>query len=592
MATPLHILFVGVTRQAVEVLLGELRRGDYQPVATVVYDMQHFAAVLSGDFQIVIADSLEQHPELISDISALLNEKLLDISLMVYSGAGSHDHIIEVMHAGAQDFISFNNPARILPAVQRELRNARLRDRQREQIVTDYLLREIDGLILRAWDVVPLVTQICQRAVDLFDFKLAWIGSKQPDGSVVVLAAAGEVEYLQGIEVRWDDTPQGKGTAGMAINQLNPVVLQADSDSFAPWRDRAQAFGMQSVLSLPMMARGEMTGVLMFYSAQRDVFDAAAISRFSAFADRVAVALLVTQEQQQLRLLSSAMNSAINAMFITGRDGNIVWFNEALTLFTGYTTDEMLGRNPAMFNSGAHDAVFWQGMWQSLLKGKAWRGEVVNRRRDGSLFTVVQNVTPLFDNQGALTNFLAVQQDVTEQKELEREIEFLAYHDVLTGLPNRMLFQDRMQQEITQAKRDGTDFALLFVDLDGFKNVNDTFGHTAGDNLLKMVAERLRACVREGDTVARLSGDEFTLLLRDITDDEGLKRVAAKIIQSLAQPYDMTEYSATVTASIGISLYPEHARGMEKLMIYADEAMYLAKHSGKNNFQFYQPRQP
>ena len=589
MATPLHILFVGVTRQAVEVLMGELRRGDYEPIATVVDDMQQFAAVLSGDFQIVIADSLEQHPELISDISALLNEKLLDISLMVYSGAGSHDHIIEVMHDGAQDFISFNNPARILPAVQRELANAQLRARQREQIVTDYLLREIDGLILRAWDVVPLVTQICQRAVDLFDFKLAWIGSKQPDGTVAVLAAAGAVEYLQGIEVRWDETPQGKGTAGMAISQLSPVVLQTDSAAFAPWRDRAQAFGVQSVLSLPMMARGEMTGVLMFYSAQRDVFDAAAVNRFSAFADRVAVALLVTQEQQQLRLLSLAMNSAINAMFITTRDGTIVWFNEALLTFTGYAADEMLGRNPAMFKSGLHDSVFWQGMWQSLNQGKAWRGEVVNRRRDSSLYTVVQNVTPLYDNQGVLTHFLAVQQDVTEQKELEREIEYLAYHDVLTGLPNRILFQDRMQQAITQAKRDGTDFALLFVDLDGFKNVNDTFGHTAGDSLLKMVAERLRACVREGDTVARLSGDEFTVLLRDTSDDEGLKRVATKIVDSLAQPYDMAEYSATVTASVGISLYPEHARGVEKLMIYADEAMYLAKHSGKNNFQIYQP---
>jgi diguanylate cyclase (GGDEF)-like protein/PAS domain S-box-containing protein len=587
MSVPLRILFIGVAQQAVELLLSELRRGDFAPEATVLADAQRLAEVLCGEFQIVIADSQDQHTELICDVSALLRERLLDIALLAYSRPGSHDFIVEVMHAGAQDFISANNPARILPVVQRELANARLRAEQREQVVTDYLLQEIDGLILQAWDVVPLVTQICRRVVELFDFELCWIGGKQADGSVSVMAAAGAVEYLQSLEVRWDDTPQGRGTTGMSISQLRPVVLKVDSDEFAPWRERAQRFGMKSILSLPMMACGAVTGALMFYSARRELFDAATIKRFSVFADRVAVALLVTQEQQQLRLLSAAMNSAINAMFITGRDGNMVWFNEALMQFSGYAGDEIINRNPRMFSSGEHDTAFWNEMWQTLLQGRAWHGDVVNRRRDGSLFCVVQNITPLYNDQGALTHFLAVQQDVSEKKELEREIKYLAYHDVLTGLPNRMLFQDRMQLAITQAKRDKTELALLFVDLDGFKSVNDSYGHAAGDRLLQMVAERLRACVREGDTVARLSGDEFTVLLRDISDDEGVQRIAAKIAESIACPYEMGEYHATVTASIGISLYPQHATGVEKLMIYADEAMYRAKQAGKNSFQFY-----
>jgi diguanylate cyclase (GGDEF)-like protein/PAS domain S-box-containing protein len=366
------------------------------------------------------------------------------------------------------------------------------------------------------------------------------------------------------------------------------VVLQVDAKEFLPWREKALAFGMQSVLSLPMLARGEVTGALMFYSARRDVFDETAINRFLAFASRVAVALLVTREQQQLRLLSSAMNSAINAMFITEGDGGIVWFNEALTLFSGYSSDQIMTANPRMFSSGEHDAGFWQGMWQTLLQGKAWRGEIVNRRCDGSLFNVVQNVTPLYNDQGELTHFLAVQQDVSEKKELEREIEYLAYHDVLTGLPNRVLFQDRMQQAITQAKRDKTEFALFFIDLDGFKNVNDTLGHAAGDKLLQFVAERLSDCVREGDTVARLSGDEFTVLLRNISDVDVVKRVASKILESIAQSNHALH--VLVTASIGISLFPAHASGMEKLMIYADEAMYYAKHAGKNNFQLYKPQ--
>ena len=587
MATPLHILFVDVAQSGVETLLAELRRGDYAPQAVVVAQSS-LDEVLSDAFQLVIAGSLNQEHGLVCRISQSLQDKKLDIPLLVYSSAGSHDHIVEAMQAGAQDFISVNNPARIVTAVQRELANARQRVGLREQIVTDYLLREIDEMILKSWDVVPLVTQVCQRVIELFDLKLVWIGSKQPDGSVKVLAAAGEVAYLKDIEVRWDETPQGHGTTGMSIKQGRPVVLKLDSAEFSPWRERARHYGMQSILSLPMTAHGEVTGALMFYSAQREVFDEVAVKRFSAFANRVAVALLVTQEQQQLRLLSSAMNSAINAMFITGRDGSIVWFNDALMTFSGYSSEELMNANPRLFASGEHDVAFWHGMWSALQQGKAWRGDVMNHRRDGSLYSVVQNVTPLFDDQGVLTHFLAVQQDVSEKKELEREIEYLAYHDVLTGLPNRVLFYDRMQQAITQAIRDKTQFALLFVDLDGFKYVNDTQGHAGGDCVLQIVADRLRASVRDGDTVARLSGDEFTVLLRDVSDVTGLKRVASDIIERISQPCEVFESRASVTASVGISLYPEHAQGVEKLMIYADEAMYRAKQSGKNTYQFYE----
>lgn len=590
MSIPLRILFIDVSSEDIAVLLNELRSGGYDPDETVLRNLRQLGKTLAGDFQVLVVNSLTQHPRIIADIVTLLREKRLDIPLLVYSGAGAHEHIVEVMQAGAQDFISANNPARILPAVQRELFNAWLRAEQREQIVTDHLLQEIDRLILQAWDVVSLVTQICQRVVELFDFKLAWIGGKQPDGSVNVVAAAGAVDYLQGIEVRWDDTPLGHGPAGTAIRQGRPVVLMADDADFAPWREIAEQKGMQSVLALPMVAHGEVIGALMLYSARRDVFDAAAIKRYSAFANRIAVALLVTQEHQQFRLLSAAMNSATNAMFIAERDGTIAWFNEALSLFSGYSSDEILNQNPRMFSSDEHDKAFWKEMWQTILKGRAWRGDVVNRRKDGSLFSVVQNVTPLYNHQGELTHFLAVQQDVSEKKELEREIQYLAYHDVLTGLPNRVLFQDRMQQAIGQAKRDKTKFALLFIDLDGFKDVNDMHGHAAGDKLLQIVADRLRACVREGDTVARLAGDEFTVLLRGVSEVKGLERVTRKILKGVSQPYNLGEYSATVTASIGISLYPDHDTGVEKLLVYADEAMYRAKQAGKNNFQIYQPK--
>lgn len=587
MPIPLQILFIDVSPEEVAVLLNELRSGGYDPCETVLNNSRQLAEVLSDDFQVLVLGSLPQHPDTLAEIVSLLREKQLDIPLLVYSADESHELIVEAMHAGAQDFIVANSPARILPAIQRELFNVRLRSEHREQAVTDYLLQEIDSLILQAWDVVPLVTKICQRAAELFDFKLVWIGGKQPDGSVNVVAVAGAADYLQGIEARWDNARHEIEMTGEAIRQGKPVMLMVEDIDFAPWRARAEQQGMQSILALPMMAQGEVIGALMLYSTYRDVFDDSVIKRLLVFANRIAVALLVTQKQQQLRLLSAAMDSATSAMLITERDGKIVWFNEALSQFSGYSHDEILNHKPSMFSSGEHDKSFWRKMWQAISHGKAWHGDVVNRKKNGSLFSVVQSITPLYNDQGELTHFLSVLHDVTEKKELEREVKYLAYHDVLTGLPNRVLFQDRMQQAITQAKRSKSEVALLFIDLDGFKEVNDTHGHAAGDRLLQLVAERLRGCVREGDTVARLAGDEFTVLLRDVANEEGLCRIAAKILEKIAQPYDLGEYSANVTASVGISLYPKHATGVEKLLAHADEAMYRAKQAGKNNYQLY-----
>lgn len=590
MTTPLRILFICVRSEDIDLLKEELRGGGFDAQSMVADDIRELGEMLNGDVQILIADSLVGHPKLLVDICALLRDRMLDIPLLAYSSVGEHEHehIIEAMHAGAQDFISSNNPARILPAVQRELFNARLRAEQREQIVTDYLLQEIDGLILQAWDVDRLVTRVCQRVIELFDFKLAWIGGRQADGSVNVVAAAGEADYLQYIGVRWDDSPQGHGPTGKAINSGKPVVLSAGDADFAPWYSIAGRYGMHGVLALPMVTRGETIGAFMLYSARSDVFDHAAIKRYSAFANRVAVALMVAQEQQQLRMFSAAMNSATNAIYIAERDGAMIWFNDALTQYSGYSRDELLNQNPRIFSSGKHDQAFWRDMWQTILQGKSWRGDVVNRRKDGTLFSVVQNITPLYGNQGELTHYLVVLQDVSEKMELVREIEYLAYHDVLTGLPNRALFQDRLQQAISQTRRNKGEFALLFIDLDGFKEVNDTHGHAAGDRLLQMTAERLRGCVREGDTVARLSGDEFTVLLRDAATNEGPQRVTDKILACIAQPYELGENVAKVTASIGISLYPEHATDAEKLMKYADQAMYLAKQAGKNNSKLFQ----
>jgi diguanylate cyclase (GGDEF)-like protein/PAS domain S-box-containing protein len=253
-------------------------------------------------------------------------------------------------------------------------------------------------------------------------------------------------------------------------------------------------------------------------------------------------------------------------------------------VISGYSAQEIMDSTPHLFSSGSYEKAFWEDMWRDILDGKVWNGDVLNRRKDGALYSVLQSITPMYDEEGNVSHFLCLQQDVSEKKELEQKIEYLAYHDILTGLPNRTLFNDRMNQAITQAKRDHAEFSLLFVDLDGFKDVNDMHGHAAGDQLLQMVAERLRSCVREGDTVARLGGDEFIVLLRDVSDHAGLMNITQKIIERIADRYELGDAIANVTASIGISRYPHDAVLAEKLLTCADEAMYAAKHGGKNRY--------
>jgi diguanylate cyclase (GGDEF)-like protein len=194
----------------------------------------------------------------------------------------------------------------------------------------------------------------------------------------------------------------------------------------------------------------------------------------------------------------------------------------------------------------------------------------------------------LYNDKGELTHFLSVQQDISEKKRLEEEIHYLAYHDPLTHLPNRMLFRDRVQQAIAQAQRTHAKLAVMFIDLDGFKAVNDMHGHNNGDCLLESVAERIRLCVRSGDTVARLGGDEFTVLLRDVKDMESIEGVAQKLLDIAVQPYALdSETPATVSFSVGISVYPEDGESFDALLSRADQAMYKAKQGGKNRYYFY-----
>ena len=587
MSKPLAIVFVGMPPEVVTQLCAVLHAGGFSLSSQQFADAQHLTELALASVDVLLVDSLRIHPHIVEQIQTLLSAHALDIPVLVYSSLGDEAAIVAAMKAGAKDFISSKNPQRILSSVQRELECVAKRVEMRSQSLLDNLLQEFENWMLQGQDLVPLTQKICEAIAQTLAVRVAWIGGKQADGSVSVVAASDQPEVLRQLEVRWDETPRGQGTVGQAIRSQRPVMLTVDAAAISPWRAMADHYGVQSVLALPMLVRAEIIGVLVLYSAQREGFDEERVQRYAHFANRLAVILLMAQEQEQLRLLSAAMSRATQAIFITKADGTIIWFNQALCSLSGYSELQISNSTPHLFSSGGYDKNFWKSMWQEILQGKPWSGDVLNRRHDGALYHVLQSITPLQNAQGEVQNFLCVQQDVSEKKELERKIEYLAYHDVLTGLPNRALFNDRMRQTVSQARRDKANFALCFVDLDGFKAINDTHGHAAGDELLKQVASRLRSSVREVDTVARLGGDEFVILLRDANAETALAQIAQKIIEQLARAFELTVGAVSISASIGLSRYPADAASADKLMRCADEAMYRAKHSGKNRYVFY-----
>ncbi len=294
--------------------------------------------------------------------------------------------------------------------------------------------------------------------------------------------------------------------------------------------------------------------------------------------------------EEELRLAAKVFESSGEAIMISDAAGTIISVNRAFTRVTGYEPGEVVGRTTDLLSSGRHDREFFRALWRSIHEVGYWNGEIWNRRRDGEVFPMWLSVSAVRDERGLTTHLVGIFADISERKSAEARIAFLAHHDTLTNLPNRLLLRDRMQQAIAHCERSGCRVALLFVDLDRFKAVNDSFGHPAGDALLRDAARRLEDCVRDSDTVSRQGGDEFLVVLTELQDAEVPARVAAKIMESLAQPYRIEGHEATLSASVGIAVYPEDGAGFDELLKKADIAMYHAKESGRNAFRFYTER--
>ena len=288
-----------------------------------------------------------------------------------------------------------------------------------------------------------------------------------------------------------------------------------------------------------------------------------------------------------LRLVASVFENALEGILVTDATNRIVSVNPAFTELTGYTAEEALGKTPAILKSDIYDRSFYTEMWEQLTEHGRWQGEIWNRRKNGDAVLMWESINAIRDDDGRIVRHLAVFSDITELRRKDDAIHRQALHDVLTGLPNRFLLQDRLRHEINKAAREDKQVAVMFLDLDRFKVVNDTLGHRLGDDLLKKVADRLGVCLRRSDSIGRLGGDVFIAILPDLNGTDHVVTIATKVLSSLVEPLALDGHEVHMTASIGVALFPKDGPDSETLMKNADTAMYQAKAHGRNTFRFF-----
>jgi len=291
--------------------------------------------------------------------------------------------------------------------------------------------------------------------------------------------------------------------------------------------------------------------------------------------------------QHELKLAAKVIKHSPDAIVVTDKNRRIVSANPAFTSNTGYSLDELLGKSISLLESGYHDSRFFTDMWNHISQQGEWSGEIWNRNKSGTILPEWLNIIALENSDGKPDHYLGIYSDVARQQQVMDRIHRLAYYDILTKLPNRQLFNDRLDQALKYAGRNNQLLGLLFIDMDRFKNINDTLGHSSGDKALALAAKRMQECVRQTDTLARLGGDEFTVILQDVNEEFDTVLVAEKILHVFKSPIQLDKHELYLTPSIGIALFPDNGSTVDDLIKFADTAMYRAKELGGNNYQLF-----
>lgn len=382
----------------------------------------------------------------------------------------------------------------------------------------------------------------------------------------------------------------GGGSCGNVVYRQEPQFVN-NTFTDPRWQDLrnlAHNFNLCSCWSMPI------------YSGEHKVVGTFALSSFehrspSPFhrklleigASIIGIVLERNKSQESLRLFQKAFDGSEEGFMITDANNRILSVNGAFTQLLGYTRDEVYGKLPSLLASGQHNAAFYEAMWQSIRVFGNWRGEIWNRRKNGEVFPEWLTISAVHDPAGQTTHYIGIFSDISKLKTAEAQIHFLSSHDVLTGLPNLVLFKDRLDTAVAFAARQRSKVALLNLDLDNFKLLNDSLGHAAGDALLRGVSERLRECVRDTDSISRQGGDEFLIALTNVQDADAIGRVLLEILEQVAEPVVLDGRAVSLSCSIGVAVYPNDGDKFETLQKRANKAMYHAKEAGRNTFRYF-----
>ncbi|WAR43435.1 ABC transporter substrate-binding protein [Methylomonas rapida] len=382
----------------------------------------------------------------------------------------------------------------------------------------------------------------------------------------------------------------GIGCCGTAAHSGQPVIVEdiARHPWWLPYRDLIRKAKLRSCWSQPILSmQGQVLGTFALY--HRHVRRPAAADQrlMEDEARLVALAIETAEAENRLQLAANVFTHAREGILISDVDGLILDVNQTFSDISGYARDEVIGQNPRLLKSGRHDHGFYQTLWTDLLEKGYWSGEIWNRHKDGIIYAEMLTISAVRDVRGSIQNFVALFTDITPIKNYQQRLEHLAHYDALTGLPNRVLLSDRLRQAIIHSQRNRLAIAVLYIDLDGFKAINDSHGHDVGDELLINLAKLMKSSLREGDTLARIGGDEFIGVLAGLEHPQDCNPILQRLLKATAETVIVRTLPLQVSASIGVTLYPEDNADADQLIRHADQAMYAAKRSGKNRCYFF-----
>ena len=375
------------------------------------------------------------------------------------------------------------------------------------------------------------------------------------------------------------------GSCGTAAYTGKRVIVE-DIHShpwWLPYRNLASRAGLGSCWSQPIMsAQGKVLGTFAIYHREPSTPTLADLRLIDSESRLAALSIEKTRSESKLQLAASVFTHAREGIMITDPQGNILEVNRTFSDITGYPREEVLNRNPRFLQSGRHEQSFFIQLWQELVDKGGWSGEIWNKRKNGEIFASTMTISAVLNHAGHTTNYVTLFNDITPLKEHQRQLEYIAHYDSLTSLPNRVLLSDRIKQAIAQSHRSKHSLAVLYIDLDGFKTINDLHGHELGDQLLITIAGRMRDSLRECDTLARIGGDEFVVVLVELEETQDYKPVLQRLLLAASEPVTLQQHLLRISASIGVTLYPKDKADADQLIRHADQAMYLAKQMGKN----------